>query len=155
MDNLMTCPKSGGSLCYSVQITPEIKHYMSLSCGFWTNSLMTENSDFLNEQFETLPELHKDLAWEDPNTKLIWLPFTVNIPDKGMVFANGTSISDWKWASVLATKVKEEEKEKFKVPGKEGEYYEWKMDMTTKKEYPEKEFLEALDYIGVFEFSPV
>lgn len=153
MDNLITCPKSGGSLCYVVEVSPEVKNYMSLSCGFWSNSLMTKNSDFLNAQYEILPELYKDLAWEDPDTKLIWLPTTVNIPSKGMVFANGTSPQDWKWASVLAVKVKEEEKEKFKVPGKEGEYYEWKMDMTTKKEFPENEFLEALDYIGVWDFT--
>jgi hypothetical protein len=151
MDNLITCPKSGGSLCYVVEVSPEVKTYTSLSCGFWSNSLMTENSDFLKAQYEILPELYKDLAWEDPDTKLIWLPTTVNIPSKGMVFANGTSTNDWKWASVLAVEVKEEEKEKFKIPGKEGEYYEWKMDMTTKKEFPENEFLEALDYIGVWD----
>ena len=151
MDNLITCPKSGGSLCYVVEVSSEVKNYMSLSCGFWSNSLMTRDSDFLNTQYEILPELYKDLAWEDPDTKLIWLPTTVNIPSKGMVFANGTSTNDWKWASVLAVEVKEEEKEKFKIPGKKGEYYEWKMDTTTKKEFSENEFLEALDYIGVWD----
>lgn len=150
MDNLMTCPKSGGSLCYSIQISPDIKSYMSLSCGFWSNSLMTQDSDFLKEQFEILPEIYKDLAWEDPNTKLVWIPMMVNVPHLGMVFANGSSVENWKWASVQAVKVKEEEKEKFKKPGTEDEYYEWKTDMSTKKEFGETEFLEALDYVGIF-----
>jgi len=134
----MTCPKSGGSLCYVMKLTPDVTTYMSLSCGFWSNSLMTKDSDFLQEQFEILPEIYKDLAWEDPNTELVWLPMTVNVPHLGMVFANGSSIENWKWASVQAKKV-------------ENESYEWKADMSTKKEYNENEFLEALDYIGIFE----
>ena len=26
------------------------------------------------EQFQTLPELYKDLAWTDPKTELVWIP---------------------------------------------------------------------------------
>jgi len=52
MDKIIDCPKSGGNLCYETQVTPEIINWMSLSCGFWTNSLMTEGSEFYNEQME-------------------------------------------------------------------------------------------------------
>ena len=48
-------------------------------------------------------------------------------------------------------KIKEEEKEKYPIPNKEGEFYEYKMDMTTLKQFNERDFMEALDYIGVFE----
>ena len=105
MDKIITCPKSGGDLCYEVEVTPEITNWMSLSCGFWTNSLMTEGSDFYNEQMEVLPELYKVLAWTDPETKLIWLPQTINEPKQGMVFANGTGEDNWKWAAVKAIAV--------------------------------------------------
>jgi hypothetical protein len=40
----------------------------------------------------------------------------------------------------------EDEKVKFKAKGKE---YDFKMDMTTLKHFPEREFIEALTYIGV------
>jgi len=43
----------------------------------------------------------------------------------------------------------EEEKEKYPIPGKEGQYYEWRMDMTTLQMFPERDFMEALSYIGV------
>ena len=33
-EEIIDCPKSGGDLCYKIQITPEIFNYMSLSCGF-------------------------------------------------------------------------------------------------------------------------
>ncbi len=47
-----------------------------------------------------------------------------------MVFAEGRSTEDWKWSAVQA---------------KEG-----KPDMTTKQEFEERDFMEALDYVGYF-----
>ena len=41
-EEIIDCPKSGGDLCYKVQVTPNITNYMSLSCGFYSNSLMKE-----------------------------------------------------------------------------------------------------------------
>ncbi len=132
-DGIIDCPKSGGDLCYKTEVTKDITNYMSLSCGFWTNSLMKEGSEFYNEQIETLPELYKDLAWTDPKTDLIWLPITIQIPEKGMIFANGVSNKDWKWSAAKATL-------------KEGE---WKTNMGEAKHFEERDFIEALSYIGV------
>ena len=41
---------------------------------------------------EILPELYKSLMVEDETGK-IWMPSMVNIPDKGMVFTDGTGSS--------------------------------------------------------------
>ena len=35
---------------------------MCYGCGFTTNTLMTEDSEFLEEQLEVLPEIYKDLV---------------------------------------------------------------------------------------------
>ena len=43
-DEIIDCPKSGGDLCYKMEISKDITNYLSLSCGFWTNTLMTEGS---------------------------------------------------------------------------------------------------------------
>ena len=88
-DEIIKCPKSGGDICYMIQNTPEITTYMSLSCGFWTNSLMKEGEEFYKQQIETLPELFKDLIWEDPETNLRWIPQTINVEEKGIVFPYG------------------------------------------------------------------
>jgi hypothetical protein len=74
----------------------------------------------------------------------------VNLPTQGMVFANGPNASQWKWAAVKAIPVKEEEKSKYPIPGKKGQFYEYRMDMETLKEFEEKEYMDALEYIGVF-----
>jgi len=76
------------------------------------------------------------------------MPSTVNIHDKGMVFANGKNKDDWSWGAVKAISVKEEEKEKFPIPNKPGEFYKWRMDMKNVKSYKEKDYMDALSHIG-------
>ena len=55
----------------------------------------------------------------------------------------------WNWAAVKAVPVTEEEKTKYPIPGKKDEFYTWRMDMTTLQMFPERDFIEALSYIGV------
>ncbi len=149
-DEIINCPKSGGDLCYKMEVNENITNYFSLSCGFWTNTLMTPGSDFYEEQLTSLPELYKDLSWTDPKTGLVWVPNTINEPELGMVFANGTDKDNWSWSAVKAIEVKEEEKLKYPIPGKSGEYYKHRMDMNNLKSFdPKRGFIDALSYIGV------
>ena len=147
-DNLTTCPRCGSDACYVQEINHEIKNYMCYGCGFITNSLMKKGEEFFESQMETLPELYKELMGEDEDTGLIWMPNTINLPNKGMVFADGKNGSNWAWAAVKAIPMPKEEQEKFKAKGKN---FKFKMDMENIKHYPEGDFMEALDYIGVFE----
>jgi hypothetical protein len=145
MDNLVICERCGSDACFMQEINDKIKLYHCMGCGFQANTIMTRGSEFLKEQIEILPELYKELMVEDENGT-IWMPSTVNIPSKGMVFANGTNKNNWQWAAVKAIPMSEDEKAKFKSKGKE---YEWKIDMETLKLYPERDYIEALSYIGV------
>ena len=145
MDNLTICNRCGSDACYVQEVNSEITLHFCYGCGFQANSAMKRDSEFLKEQMEILPELYKELMGEDENG-LIWMPSMVNIPDKGMVFADGSRASNWAWGAVKAIPMPEEEKAKFKAKGKE---YDYKMDMTTLQHFPERDFIEALSYIGV------
>jgi len=147
-DNLTICPRCGSDACYVQEVNHEIKNYMCYGCGFITNSLMKKGEEFFESQIETLPELYKELMGEDEDTGLIWMPNTINLPNKGMVFADGKNGSNWAWAAVKAIPMPKEEQEKFKEKGKN---FKFKMDMENMKHYPEGDFMEALEYIGVFE----
>lgn len=151
IDQLSTCNcERNSNLCYINEIeNSDIKTYMCYGCGFLSNSLMKEGEQFLNEQLELLPELYKDLLWEDKDGKK-WMPSTINLPKKGMVFANGSSTEEWKWNAVKAIPVLEEEKHKYPIPGKKDEYYSYRMDMNTLKTFDKYDFIEALSYIEVF-----
>ena len=148
MDNLVICDRCGSDACYVQEVNDKIKNYQCYGCGFISNSLLKKDSRFFEEQIELLPNLYKELMGEAEDGK-IWMPSTVNQPEKGMIFANGKSIDNWKWAAVLAVPVKEEEKEKYPIPNKEGEYYEWRMDMKNVKKFKERDYMDALSYIGL------
>ena len=145
MDNLTTCNRCGSDACYVQEVNENVKLHFCYGCGFQANTAMTRDSEFLQQQMEVLPELYKELMGEDENGT-IWMPSVVNIPDKGMVFADGPNGSNWQWAAVKAIPMPEEEKAKFKAKGKE---YDYKMDMTTLTHFPERDFIDALSYIGV------
>ena len=150
MDNLIYCARCNSDACYVQEVNDKIKNYHCYGCGFQTNSLMMKNERYFKEQLELLPNLYKELMGEDYEGK-IWMPSMVNLPKQGMVFANGKNGDDWKWAAVKAVPVKEEEKSKYPIPGKENEFYEFRMDMETLTEYEEHNYMDALEYIGVFE----
>jgi len=129
MDNLTICSRCGSDACYVQEVNDKIKTYSCFGCGFITNTLMTKDSEFLNEQMESLPDLYKELMGEDEDG-LVWMPNTVNIPSQGMVFADGTNGSNWKWGAVLSDESGE------------------KMDMSTIKHFDERDYMDGLSYIG-------
>ena len=148
MDNLTICKRCGSDACYTQEVTPEITNQFCYGCGFQTNTLMKEDEEFFEQQKELLPELYKDLIYKDEEGQM-WMPSMINVPDKGMVFANGTDFNDWKWAAVKAIVVTEEEKHKYPIKGKKDQYYEFRMDMVTMMPFDENNFMDALSYIGV------
>ena len=148
MDNLVICKRCGSDACMETEPCDGIKSYHCMGCGFVTSTLMKEGEAFYEEQKEILPELYKDLFFTDDEGK-IWMPSSVNVPDQGMIFANGTTADLWKWSAVKAVLVTEEEKEKYPIKSKPGEFYKYRMDMSTMKPFETKEFMEALTYIGV------
>jgi len=147
MDKLTICKKCGSDAAYAQEVNESITNYQCMGCGFISNSLMVKDSDFIKEQSEKLPELYKDLFYEDKDGG-IWMPSTVNLPNLGMVFANGPSKDDWYWSAVKSVPVvTDEDKEKYKK--KDGTPYEHRMDMENLKNYPELDYIGALEYIGV------
>ena len=143
-DNLIVCNRCGSDACYETDLGADYKISMCYGCGFTTNTLMHKDSKFLEEQLEVLPEIYKDLVTED-STGQYWMPSTINNPEQGMIFIDGTSTKDWKWAACPAIEIPEEEKDRFP----EGSTH--KMDMQNVKRFDERDFIEALDYIGVFQ----
>jgi hypothetical protein len=149
-DKLEICPHCGSDACYETEVVEGFTTYQCYGCGFTTTTMMKEGTQFYEEQINILPELHKGLSFTDSEDK-VWIPTTVNLPSKGMVFAEGISTNNWKWSAVKAIPVTEEEKEKYPISGKKEEFYEWRMDMTTLQRFEQVDFMEALDHIGMFE----
>jgi len=125
-EKLIDCSRCGSNACSEIS-NDKVTIWICMGCGFTSNNTITETN---KEQMEiTLPELYKALRYKDQDGKY-WYPNSVMLDDKSMVFAEGTSINDWKWSAVQS---------------KDG-----KADMTTKQEFAERDFMDALEYIGYF-----
>ena len=125
---------------YGISGIPVVKNGTNKLVGILTNRDVRFATD--------KKQLIKDLMTKDNEGK-IWIPSLVNLPQQGMVFANGPSKENWGWAAVKAVPVTKEEAEKYPIPGKKGEYYSWRMDMSTLQNFHERDFMDALSYIGV------
>ena len=141
MDNLIVCSRCGSDACYVDEVSMDIKTHFCYGCGFQTNSLMKEGAEFYTQQVENLPELYKDLLYTDNEGK-VWMPSAVNLPEQGMVFANGPSGQEWGWAAVKAVELQEGDK-------RVREDQTHKMDMNSLQMFEERAFMDALSYIGV------
>lgn len=143
MDKLTDCSRCGSNACYQQEIDQTTKTWMCFTCGFSTSTLMVEGSDLAKNTEEVLPELYKDLKFVDQDTK-VWYPATITVPEKGMVFIDGTTKDSWRWATAKAIPILEEEKSKFP----EGQTH--KMNMKSIEYFDQYSFMDALDSIGFF-----
>ena len=143
MEKLTICKRCGSNACYEQQVSEQVKTWLCMGCGFTTSTLMTEGSEPIKNILETSPELYKDLMHTDEEGH-IWVPSTITLPNRGMVFLDGTSTTDWKWAAVKAVPLTEGDKKMSKDQTH-------KMDMKNVQHYQERDFMDALETIGFFE----
>jgi len=128
MKELLTiCPRCSGNACHEASNEKFIV-WSCFGCGFTANSTTIDEN--LENIENVMPQLYIDLKFKD-DKGYNWYPSTVILEDKSMVFADGKSTEEWKWAGVKSK--------------------DNKADMSTVKHFDEKDFMEALDYIGFFE----
>jgi len=153
MDNLIECPCCGSDACSENPVSnlgEQVNSYLCWTCGFTTNELLRDGSDFEKENYELTAELIKDLKQVHKN--LSWYPKVINLQEKGMVFPEWNKrVKDWYWAAVKAIPITEEEKEKYPDPLNKGEYYKFRMDMKNIKRYDKLGFMDASEEIGLFD----
>jgi hypothetical protein len=153
MDKLVDCPCCKSNACYESEFkTLEgiATTWLCLTCGFTTNTSMEEESETAKQSLELTADLIRDN--KQIHNNLVWLPTVITMADKGMIFpepVKGTEM-DWQWTVVKSILVKEDEKEKYPIPNKPGEFYEKKMDMKNLKHFKKLEFMDAADELGLF-----
>ena len=147
-EKMSICPHCGGNACYEQAVSEEVTTSFCFGCGYSTSTLMIEGSELANKTLETSPELYKDVMFIDEDSK-VWFPSTVTLPTKGMVFLDGTSKDNWKWAAIKAIEITEEERAKFPKDQTH------KMDMKSINQFEREDFMEALDSIGFFDVEVV
>ena len=152
-DKLVVCKCCGGNACYESEFTTEdgpINTWLCMTCGFTSNTTMTEDSEALKQTLELTATMIKDLRQNHDG--LAYFPTAITMPDKGMVFPEpikGTD--DWGWTVVKAMPIPEEDQEKYPDPRNPGTFYKNKMDMKNLKRYGKLAFMDAAEDLGMFE----
>ena len=164
-DKLVTCKCCNGNACYESEFTTQdgkVTTWICMTCGFTSNTTLEEDSDIIKEAEELTAELIKDL--KQIHDGLVYYPTVITMPEKGMIFPEpvknvipsaigspSTTEREWKWTVVKAIPVKEEEKEKYPIPNQPGKFYEKRMDMKNLKRYDKLCFMDAAEYLGMFD----
>lgn len=144
-DQLVECKRCKGNACYEQNIEENLQTWLCMGCGFTTSTVMNKGGQAHNNLLETSPELYKDLLFED-DTEKIWAPATITLPNKGMVFLDGTSEEQWKWAAVKSIPITEEDRKQKQFPKDQTH----KMDMQNMKHFEQKDFMTALEHIDFY-----
>ena len=140
----------GSNACYERTIVDgntneTITTWLCFGSGYSSSTLMDKDSPAVKNAIESSPELYKDLMHEDRNGR-VWLPATITLPGKGMVFIDGTSKDKWSWTAVDSIQLTEEDRKTGKYP----EDQTVRMDMKQKRIYAKTDFMDALESIGFF-----
>ena len=153
-DKLTNCPCCNSNACYESEFTIQeglLKTWLCMTCGFTSNTTMTEDSEELKQTLELTAELIKDLRQNHKG--LAWFPTAITMPNKGMVFPEPVKNEkkDWQWTVVKAIPIPEEDQEKYPDPRNPGTFYKNRMDMKNLKRYDKLEFMDAAEELGMFQ----
>jgi len=131
------------------KVSDDIISYLSLKCGYTSNSLFKIGSPTIDEVDANTADLIKDLKYMCPELALVWYPVVINFPSRGMIFPEGTSVTDWKWCYAPAVDVLESEKSKYPIKGKAGEFHTKRINMEAREYFEQDDFKSACIKLGM------
>jgi len=122
----ITCPFCESTNCFEEEYqsqaknAPMIQSWMCMRCGYTSTSGYKKHSKALREMLKSSPKLIVDLKKWDDERNIYWFPAIVTIMSKGMLHPDG-EVETWKWKYIPVVKIGEDEKEKYRIPGTEGD----------------------------------
>ena len=145
MERIIECPH-----CYDKDrcfedVQETFKSYMCFNCGYMSHSGYTEDKV---SEIQHTSQLIRDLALKDNDRDIYWYPSVVNMGKLGIIYPDGLP-HDWNWKFAKVVQVSEEEKEKYPIIGKDGEYYTERLDVDNAMEFGQFEFLDACRAMGI------
>lgn len=143
-------PITGKKNCF-IQKLGDIESYLCVDSGYSTNSAYKIDSDKIKETLEKSPKLIAELQFRDEDRGLIWFPSIVQVPGIGMIFPDGTGSEDWGYSVAKQVAIPTEDQKNYPVPGKEGVYYQSRLDMENLKTFDKMEFDKACEELKIIE----
>jgi Zn ribbon nucleic-acid-binding protein len=126
----------------------DFKSYMCFRCGYTSNSHYTKESKERAKHIKNTPELIRSLEVFDTERELFWYPSVLNMGPKGIIFPEGKE-DNWVWRYAKVVEIDKESQKEYPVPGKDGEFYESRLDTEGAEIYNKFDFLGAVKSMGI------
>ena len=110
------------------------KSYICMESGFVTNDRFKIDSELTEVHEQTLSQLMRDVKFKDTERGIVWYPAYMQFENL-VLYCSGNSVDDMKWEVAQIVPVTEEEKEKYPVPGKDGEYFQYRIAVEVAKQF--------------------
>ena len=124
-----------------------IETKMCMDTGYTTSSEYRIGSVEVMDYEKTTARLIKELRYDDYKLEQHWYLATVTF-STGMIYPDGNK-NNWKWAYARIIHMSEEEKKKYPIPGKPGEYYETRLGVDVAEYYPKDQFRDVCKRVGI------
>ena len=135
-----------GNKCVIVEADPKTgeEHRMCMESGFVTRTGLVFESAECTKHEAKCTELMKKLQLVDMNLNSVWYPTFMQMPG-GMLYCEGKTSQSWSWKVAKVIPIFGDERKKYPVPGKEGEFHTSRLDVDSAKTYDNNDFQTALD----------
>ena len=124
-----------------------IETRICMDTGFTTNSDYKIGSDKIEEVEQSTSRLIRELRFSDILLGQYWYPTTAMF-STGMIYPEGTK-DEWNWVYAPIVEVADDEKEKYPVPGKPGEFYTTRLATDAAEYYKPTDFKEVCKRVGM------
>lgn len=155
-DKKITCSCCGSQNCFEEEYLDEaiskmVQTWLCMNCGYSSSSLYKKQTGGLQEMLNTSPKLVIDLKKWDKKKEIYWFPSIITIMSKGMLFPDGTK-DFWQWNYIPVVKIKNKEREKYRIPGTKGNnkkcFLKQRFAMELTQTFEQDDFKEALRAMG-------
>jgi hypothetical protein len=135
-----------GNKCVIIEAdeNANINSYMCMESGYTTTDNFKTDSKSVEQYEKTITELMREIKFIDEKTNLVWYPSFLHIPGAGMLYCSGDK-QNMKWEVAPVVEIIGDERLKYPIPNKKGEYYTSKLDTENSIKYDKENFTDALD----------
>ena len=136
-----------GNECVIIEAdeSTDINSYMCMESGYTTTDQFEIGSEHVEKYEKQITDLMKDVKFIDEELGLVWFPAFLNVQGAGMLYCTGTSRKNMKWEVANTVDIIGEERLKYPIPGKEGQYFTARLDTKNAKKFKKNNFGSALD----------
>ena len=111
-----------------------------MDTGYMTNNDFSfDNKEILKKYEESMPQIIIDTKYKDDDLQQFWYLTSIHFKT-GMIYPMPNSHNEYDWAFSPIIEISGDERLKYPKPGKDGEYYDSKLDTDATERYSKDDF---------------